>query len=60
MTSRRGHLPGALTRGYDVLGFGRATGRDEVFRQLVLARITEPVGKLDFLRGLAQAGAAPA
>jgi hypothetical protein len=29
-------------RGYDVLGFDEAAGGDEVFRQLVLARIIEP------------------
>ena len=36
--------------GYRVLGFEDATGGDEVFRQLVLARIIEPVSKLDNLR----------
>lgn len=59
MTSGRGHLPGTPARGYDVRGFGRATGGDEVFRQLVLAPITEPVSKPDFLRVLEEAGAAP-
>ena len=58
-SSRMGHLLGALARGYDVLGFGRATGGDEVFRQLVLARVIEPVSKLDSLRVLAEAGVAP-
>jgi hypothetical protein len=38
----------------------RATSGDEVFRQLVLARIIEPVSKLDSLRVLEEAGAAPA
>ena len=50
----------ALERGYQVLGFGRAAGGDEVFRQLVLARIIEPVSKLDSLRVLEEAGVAPA
>lgn len=54
-----GHLHDALTRGYDVRSFGRATGGDEVIRQLVLARLTEPVGKPDFLRVLKEAGVAP-
>ena len=40
------------------LGFPQATGHDEVFRQLVLARIIEPVSKLDSLRVLEEAGAA--
>jgi hypothetical protein len=51
-----GHLWDALSRAYDVLGFGRAAGGDEVFRQLVLARIIEPVSKLDSLRALEEAG----
>jgi hypothetical protein len=48
----------ALSHAYDVLGFGRAAGGDEVFRDLVLARIVEPVSKLDSLRVLEEAGAA--
>jgi hypothetical protein len=39
-----------------VLGFDRAGGGDEVFRQLVLARIIEPTSKLDSLRVLEEAG----
>ncbi|HEX5297451.1 MAG TPA: IS1634 family transposase, partial [Streptosporangiaceae bacterium] len=58
-SSRMGHLLDALTRGYDVLGFRRATSNDEVFRQLVLARIIEPVSKLDSLRVLEEAGVVP-
>ena len=38
-SSRMGHLWVALCRDYDALGFPAATGHDEVFRQLVLARI---------------------
>jgi Transposase DDE domain len=42
-----------------VLGLDRAAGGDEVFRDLVLARIIEPVSKLDSLRVLEEAGVAP-
>jgi hypothetical protein len=41
-----GHLRDALCRSYEVLGFEQATSGDEVFRQLVLARIIEPASKL--------------
>jgi hypothetical protein len=56
-SSRMGHLLDALSRAYDALGFPQATGGDEVFRQLVLARIIVPVSKQDSLRVLAEAGA---
>lgn len=56
-STRMGHLLEALERGYEALGFGAATGRDEVFRALVLARIIEPTSKLDSLRVLDEAGA---
>jgi hypothetical protein len=46
----------ALGRGYEALGLGAATGRDEVFRTLVLARIIEPTSKLDSLRVLGRGG----
>jgi hypothetical protein len=59
-SSRMGCLLDALGRGYDVLGFGRAAGGDEVFRDLVLARIIEPVSKLDSLRVPEEAGVMPA
>jgi hypothetical protein len=58
-SSRMGHLLDALARGYDVLGFGAATGRDEVFRALVLARVIEATSKLDSLRVLEEAGMDP-
>jgi hypothetical protein len=58
-SSRTGHLWDALCHGYDVLGFDRAAGGDEVFRQLVLARIVEPTSKLDSLRVLEENGVAP-
>jgi len=57
--SRMGHMWEALSRAYDWLGFADAAGADEVFRQLVLARINEPTSKLDSLRVLEEAGIAP-
>ena len=56
IASRMGCLLDALTRAYDILGFDSATGGDEVFRDLVLARIIEPASKLDSLRVLEEAG----
>lgn len=40
VSSRAAHLWVALSRAYDSLGFDRAAGGDEVFRHLVLARIS--------------------
>jgi hypothetical protein len=54
-----GHLWDALSRAFDALGFDRASGGGEVFRQLVLARIIEPVSKLDSLRVLGESGIVP-
>ena len=56
--SRMAHLWEALCRAYEALGFAEATGHDEVFRDLVLARIIEPTSKLDSLRVLTEAGIA--
>jgi hypothetical protein len=39
-----------------VLGFEQTVSGDEVFGQLVLARIIEPTSKLDSLRVLGEAG----
>jgi hypothetical protein len=47
-----------LSRALDGLGFDHATSGDEVFRQLVLARIIESDSRLDFLRVLEEAGIA--
>src|SRR3954451_185069 len=58
-SSRMGHLWDALGRGYRLLGFEQATDGDEVFEQLVLARIIEPTSKLDSLRVLEEAGVSP-
>jgi Transposase DDE domain len=49
----------ALCAAYRVLGFDTATGGDEVFRDLVLARIIEPTSKADSLRVLAETGIEP-
>lgn len=46
----------ALCSVYAQLGFDTATDDDEVFQQLVLARIIEPTSKSDSLRVLAEAG----
>jgi hypothetical protein len=51
-----GHLWGALGAAYEALGVDVAAGGDEVFRQLVLARIIEPTSKQDSLRVLAAVG----
>jgi hypothetical protein len=58
-SSRMSYLWDALTHAYQVLGFGRATSRDEVFRDLVLAQIIEPTSKLDSLRVLEEVGVDP-
>ena len=58
ITSRAAHLWDALCQAYRVLGFD-AVG-DEVFRQLVCARIIEPTSKIDSARVLSEAGIAAA
>ena len=58
-SSRMGHLWDALVRAYDALGFPDAAGGDEVFRDLVLARVIEPTSKLDSLRVLEEVGIVP-
>ena len=59
VASRMGHLWDGLCRAYELLGFDQATGRDSVFRDLVLARIIEPTSKADSLRVLAEVGVEP-
>ena len=59
-SSGMGHLLDALEHAYRVLGLEDAAGGDDVFRHLVLARIIEPVSKLDSIRVLEEAGVAPA
>lgn len=56
VSSRMGYLWDGLSAAYDVLGFAEAADGDEVFRQLVLARIIEPTSKRDSLRVLAETG----
>jgi hypothetical protein len=58
--TRMGCLLDALEHAWRVLGLDAAAGRDEVFFQLVAARIIEPASKLDSLRVLEEAGLAPA
>jgi hypothetical protein len=55
-----GYLLDALERAYRVLGFEDAAAGDDAFRHLVLARIIEPVSKLDSIRVLEEAGIMPA
>ena len=57
--TRMGCLLDALGHAYRALGLERAAGGDAVFRDLVLARIIEPVSKLDSLRVLEEAGSVP-
>jgi hypothetical protein len=54
--SRAGYLWDGLCLVYEALGVDRAAGGDEVFRDLVLARIIEPTSKVDSLRVLAETG----
>jgi hypothetical protein len=54
------YLLDALEHAYLVLGLEEAAAEDEVFRGLALARIIEPVSKLDSLRVLDEAGAVAA
>jgi hypothetical protein len=50
------HLWEALCCAYRVLGVDAATEGDEVFRDLVAARIIEPTSKVDALRVLSETG----
>jgi hypothetical protein len=59
VSSRAGHLWDALCRAYVALGFDDAIDGDEVFRQLVVARIIQPTSKLDALRVLSETGIEP-
>jgi len=59
-SSQMGSLLDALERAYRVLGLEAAAGGDDVFRHLVVARIIEPVSKLDSIRVLEEAGVTPA
>lgn len=56
MRLRMGPLWDCLNLAFDTLGLGETAGSDDVFRQLVLARIIEPTSKADMPRVLVEAG----
>ena len=55
-STRSRHLWDALCLTYTGLGFDTACSHDEVFQALVLARVIEPVSKLDTIRVLEEIG----
>ena len=55
-SSRMTHLWDGLCAAYRVLGFEVVTKGDNVFRELVLARIIEPSSKIDAARVLGEVG----
>ena len=58
-SNRMGVLLEALEAAWKAVGLDRLDGADEVFRQLVTARLIEPTSKQDSLRVLAEAGLSP-
>ena len=58
-SNRMGVLLEALKAAWKAVGLDRLDGADEVFRQLVTARLIEPTSKQDSLRVLAEAGLSP-
>ena len=60
LSSQMTHLWESLCAAYRVLGFESAAKNDNVFRDLVLARIIEPSSKIDAERVLREVGVAPA
>jgi hypothetical protein len=58
VSSRARQLWEMLSIAYQVLGFDRACGGDEVFASLTLARVIEPTSKLDSIRVLTEVGIA--
>lgn len=56
---RMGPLIDAITAIYKGLGFTAATAADEVFYQLVAARLVEPTSKMDSLRVIEEMGIDP-
>jgi len=56
LSSRAAHLWDALSTAYSAVGLDRSAGGDEVFKQLVLARIVEPTSKLEAIRVLDEIG----
>ena len=59
-SSQMTHLWDGLCTAYRVLGLESATKGDNVFRDLVLARIIEPTSKIDAERVLTEVGVEPA
>jgi hypothetical protein len=59
-SSQMTHLWDGLCAAYRILGFESATKGDNVFRELVLARIIEPTSKIDTERVLSEVGVAAA
>jgi hypothetical protein len=59
LSSQMTQLCDAVCAAYRILGFESATKGDNVFRDLILARIIEPT-KIDAERVLSEVGAAPA
>jgi hypothetical protein len=59
VSSRARHLWEVLCTAYEVLGLDQACGHDEVFKLLALARVVEPVSKLDSIRVLTEIGITP-
>ncbi|MGH3505511.1 MAG: IS1634 family transposase [Nocardioidaceae bacterium] len=57
--TRMAVLTDALESIYTALGLEDVAGGDEVFRQLVLARLIEPTSKLDSLRVIEETGKVP-
>lgn len=55
-SERAGYLIDAITTAYQVLGFDQATDNDQVFADLVTARIVQPGSKLDSVETLADIG----
>ena len=60
ISSRMSHLWNALCAAYRVLGFESVAKGDNVFRDLVLARVIEPTSKVDAARVLTEVGVEPA
>lgn len=58
-SSQMAHLWDGLCAAYRILGFESAAKGDNVFRDLVLARIIEPTSKIDVERVLTEVGVEP-
>lgn len=59
-SSQMTHLWDGLCAAYRVLGYESVTKGDNVFRDLVLARIIEPTSKIEAARVLSEVGVEPA